>query len=186
MLKYKENLPDDNPFENFDAGYQAVSSRDAPSPWHRPEGPPRGQRDSADYAHPHLQPPYTTGLADQNVFEKEGDDDKAKPYKENVAEESVLDDMPDDYPFNELKGGHTWHEWKGESVMEALGESNALDDGTTKSESYELGEHSLGRPFKEVRPESPPRLSARFSTSPHHTTKPRAILFLPADLCASL
>ena len=96
-----------------------------------------------------LQHAWTTGLKDTNVFD-DGKEEEIKPYKKNVAEESVLDEMPDEYPFNELKGGHTWHEWKGESVMEALGETNALDDGTTKDESFELGEHSLGRPFHKV------------------------------------
>jgi len=112
-----------------------------------------------------LQPPYTSGLADKNVFDKaEEEEGKQGSYSKYEPEKSVLDEMPDEYPFNELKGGHTWHEWQGESVMDALGEHNALDDGTTKEESYELGEHSLGRPFKKVEPAAAAPLTARKDT----------------------
>lgn len=69
-----------------------------------------------------IQGPWHSQLADQNVFEDADKENQPKPYKKYEPEATVFDEIPDEYPFNELKGGHTWHQWKGESVMEALGE----------------------------------------------------------------
>mmetsp|Transcript_25895 Transcript_25895/g.60144 ORF Transcript_25895/g.60144 Transcript_25895/m.60144 type:complete len:176 (+) Transcript_25895:34-561(+) len=126
MLKFKKNLPDESPFENFDSKFKQ-------GPWHEQ-------------------------LADENVFDDDAVKEEAhKPITEaDDPDHTAFDELPDKYPFNEVKGGHTWHEWKGESVMQALGETNALDDGNTDSASYELGEHSLGRPFHKFKPDKNP------------------------------
>mmetsp|Transcript_47970 Transcript_47970/g.116815 ORF Transcript_47970/g.116815 Transcript_47970/m.116815 type:complete len:202 (-) Transcript_47970:221-826(-) len=90
-------------------------------------------------------------LADKNVFKDATKGDSPKPYGQSKPEENVLDEMPDKYPFNEIKNGHTWHEWTGDSVMQSLGEHNVLDDLDSPDRSFQLGEHSLGRPFRKYK-----------------------------------
>ncbi|EKX47595.1 hypothetical protein GUITHDRAFT_162655 [Guillardia theta CCMP2712] len=119
---WAENLPDKNVFDDFDKGYK--------------------------------QPPYKKQPTEKNVFE---DFDKGyhAPKYHSLAEEkdeNPFDSLPDNYPFNEVAGGHEWHHWDGDSPMDALKEHNVLDTGS-EDEAYQIGEHSLGRPFREYKPE---------------------------------
>mmetsp|Transcript_39447 Transcript_39447/g.61497 ORF Transcript_39447/g.61497 Transcript_39447/m.61497 type:complete len:157 (-) Transcript_39447:113-583(-) len=89
---------------------------------------------------------------EKNPFKNFDKGYKAPKYRALKEEENPLAEMPDNYPFDETAGGHEWKEWVGDNPMEALHEKNALDMGT-KDSSFQIGEHSLGRPFKQYKPD---------------------------------
>jgi len=62
---------------------------------------------------------------------------------------------PSNYPFDETAGGHVWKHWGDDedSPMQALRERNVMDDGTTTDAAFQLGEHTLGRPFVAYKPD---------------------------------
>ena len=98
-----------------------------------------------------MQTLWAENLPDKNVFD---DFDKGyhAPKYHSLAEEkdeNPFDSLPDNYPFNEVAGGHEWQHWDGDSPMDALKEHNVLDTGS-EDEAYQIGEHSLGRPFRYV------------------------------------
>eukprot|EP00960_Hanusia_phi_P052894 761727-Hanusia_phi.AAC.1 len=112
---WAENLPDKNPFDDFDKGFK--------------------------------QPAYKKQPTEKNVFEDFDKGYHAPKYHSLAQEEDPFDSLPDNYPFNEVAGGHEWHHWDGDSPMDALKEHNVLDTGSDE-EAYQIGEHSLGRPFR--------------------------------------
>lgn len=80
---------------------------------------------------------------------------KQPPYRsleEQSPDENPFAKTPTNYPFDETQGGHEWKHWDGASPMDALHEANALDTGTP-DEAFKLGDHSLGRPFHELKPD---------------------------------
>jgi len=91
--------------------------------------------------------------APHNVFD-DMDAEESPKWKPMEPEENALADMPDAYPFDETKDGHEWKKWdEGKSASDMIKEHNVFDDGTTTEMTYQLGEHSTGKPFKEYKPD---------------------------------
>eukprot|EP00802_Teleaulax_amphioxeia_P031393 Tamp_34604.p2 GENE.Tamp_34604~~Tamp_34604.p2 ORF type:complete len:176 (-),score=45.12 Tamp_34604:70-570(-) len=123
QMLYKANPPDRNPFAAFDKGFK--------------------------------QGKYRKARTDANVFKDFDNGFKQPPYRsldEQAPEENPFAKTPTNYPFDETEGGHEWKHWEGDSPMDALSEFNALDTGAPDA-AFKLGEHTLGRPFHEYKPE---------------------------------
>mmetsp|Transcript_81242 Transcript_81242/g.218510 ORF Transcript_81242/g.218510 Transcript_81242/m.218510 type:complete len:162 (+) Transcript_81242:86-571(+) len=90
-------------------------------------------------------------LSEENVFDQNSPPVSHK-WNEMRPESNVFDNTPEKYPFNEKVGGHAWKKWEGSNPMQALDEHNVLDNNE-ESNIYELGEHTLGKPFRNYEPE---------------------------------
>ncbi|KAJ1475961.1 hypothetical protein T484DRAFT_1826507 [Baffinella frigidus] len=146
MLEYKANLPDNDPFADFDKGFKA-------GPYHNK----KEKNVLKNFDRGYHAPPYRSleEMADeQSSFSAQLPTDY--PFETASDEQSPFAaPLPTNYPFDETAGGHVWKHWgeDGDSPMQALRERNVMDDGTTTDAAYQLGDHTLGRPFVKFKPD---------------------------------